>query len=54
MSAKPSPEAIMATFQSVWYRLVLLFFAVYLTVLWFVLGPGNRHGSGGFRPGRMR
>jgi hypothetical protein len=37
----------MATFQSVWYRLVLLFFAVYLTVLWFVLGPGNRHASGG-------
>lgn len=47
MSAKPSPEAILATFQSVWYRLVLLSFAVYLIVLWFVLGPGNRHVSGG-------
>jgi hypothetical protein len=28
-------------FQSVWYRLVLLFFAVYQTVFWFVLGPSN-------------
>ena len=31
----------MDVFQSVWYRLVLLFFAMYLTVLWFVLGPSN-------------
>src|SRR5690242_551391 len=31
----------MDAFQSVWYRLVLLFFAVYLTVFWFVLGPSN-------------
>jgi hypothetical protein len=30
-----------AVFQSVWYRLILLFFAVYLTVFWFVLGPSN-------------
>ena len=37
----------MDAFQSVWYRLGLLFFAVYLTVLWFVLGPGNPHVSGG-------
>lgn len=36
----------MAVFQSVWYRLVLLFFAMYLTVLWFVLGPGSPHVSG--------
>ena len=28
-------------FQSVWYRLILLFYAVYLTVFWFVLGPSN-------------
>ena len=31
----------MDVFQSVWYRLILLFFAVYLTVFWFVLGPSN-------------
>ena len=31
----------MDAFQSVWYRLALLFFAVYLTVLWFGLGPSN-------------
>ena len=31
----------MNAFQSVWYRLVLLFCAVYLTVLWFVLGPSS-------------
>lgn len=31
----------MDVFQSVWYRLALLFIAVYLTVFWFVLGPGN-------------
>ena len=37
----------MDAFQSAWYRLVLLFFAGYLTVLWFVLGPDNPHVSGG-------
>jgi hypothetical protein len=31
----------MDVFQSVRYRLVLLFFAVELTVVWFVLGPSN-------------
>ena len=31
----------MDVFQSVWYRIVLLLFAMYLTVLWFVLGPSN-------------
>jgi len=31
----------MGVFQSVWYRFALVFFAVYLTVFWFVLGPGN-------------
>jgi hypothetical protein len=31
----------MYAFQSVWYRLILLFLAVYLTVFWFVLGPSN-------------
>ena len=42
MSAGPSPKANPAdVFQSIWYRLVLLFYAVYLTVFWFVLGPGN-------------
>jgi hypothetical protein len=32
----------MDAFQSVWYRLALLFFATYLTVLWFVLGPASK------------
>ena len=42
MSGEPSPKANpMDVFQSVWYRLVLLFSAMYLTVLWFVLGPSN-------------
>jgi hypothetical protein len=31
----------MDVFQSVWYRLGLLFLALYLTVFWFVLGPWN-------------
>jgi len=31
----------MDVFQSVWYRLVLVFFAIYLIVFWFVLGPSN-------------
>jgi glycosyl-4,4'-diaponeurosporenoate acyltransferase len=31
----------MDAFQSVWYRLALRFFAVYLTVFWFVLGPSS-------------
>lgn len=31
----------MDVFQSVWYRLVLLFLALYLAVFWFVLGPSN-------------
>jgi hypothetical protein len=36
------PEAHRAdVFQSAWYRLLLLFFALYLTVLWFVLGPAS-------------
>jgi len=42
VSAEPSPKANpMDVFQSVWYRLILLFFAMYLTVFWFVLGPSN-------------
>jgi hypothetical protein len=42
VSTGPSPKANPAdVFQSLWYRLVLLFGAVYLTVFWFVLGPGN-------------
>ena len=39
----PSPKAILEAFQSRWYRLALLFFAVYLTVLWFFIGPHNPH-----------
>jgi hypothetical protein len=31
----------MDAFQSVWYRLALLFMATYLTVLWFFGGPSN-------------
>jgi hypothetical protein len=34
-------EAFARIFQSVWYRLVLLFSAAYQTVFWFVLGPSN-------------
>lgn len=42
MSAKPSPKLrSMDAFQSVWYRLALLFSAACLAVFWFVLGPGN-------------
>ena len=43
MSAElsPKPKPMDAVFQSVWYRLVLLFFSVYLAVFWFVLGPSN-------------
>jgi len=43
VSAKPSPKAnpIEVVFQSAWYRLVLLFLALYLIVFWFVLGPSN-------------
>jgi hypothetical protein len=42
VSTKPSPKANpLDVFQSVWYRLVLLFFAIYLIVFWFVLGPSN-------------
>ena len=37
-SPKADPNAV---FQSAWYWLVLLGFAAYLTVLWFVLGPSN-------------
>lgn len=31
----------MDAFQSVWYRVALLFFAAWLAAFWFVLGPGN-------------
>jgi hypothetical protein len=31
----------MGAFQSAWYRLALLFFAMYLTAFWFVSGPSN-------------
>jgi hypothetical protein len=42
VSAELSPKAKpMDAFQTLWYRLALLFSAVYLTVLWFGLGPSN-------------
>jgi Glycosyl-4,4'-diaponeurosporenoate acyltransferase len=42
MSAEGSPKANpMAVFQSLWYRLVLLFFAAYLILSWFASGPSN-------------
>jgi glycosyl-4,4'-diaponeurosporenoate acyltransferase len=43
VSAQPSPKAnpIEVVFQSAWYRLVLLFLALYLVVFWFILGPSN-------------
>ncbi len=42
MSAEslPKPHRKDAS-ESVWYRLVLLFFVVYLTRFWFISGPGN-------------
>jgi hypothetical protein len=49
VSAKPSPKANpMDVFQSVWFRLIyLLFLAVYITVLWFVLGPASKVAGAG-------
>lgn len=42
VSAEPSQKAKLdEVFQSIWYRLVILVFVPYLTVLWFVLGPSN-------------
>ena len=38
LSPKANPHDV---FQSVWHRLLWLFFTLYLTVLWFVLGPSN-------------
>ncbi len=45
VSAKPSPKAnpMDVLFHSVWFRLIyLLSFAIYTTVLWFVLGPASK------------
>jgi hypothetical protein len=45
VSAKPPSKVnpLDALFQSVWFRLsYLLFSAMYITVLWFLLGPGSR------------
>lgn len=45
MSAKPSPKPnpFDFIFQSVWLRLTyLLFWATYITVFWFVLGPASK------------
>jgi hypothetical protein len=42
VSNEPPPKANpMDAFHSIWYRLVLLGTAIYLTVLWFVHGPSN-------------
>jgi hypothetical protein len=42
MSAKQSPKADpMDVFQSLWYRLILLFVAMNIAVFWFVRGPSN-------------
>lgn len=42
MSAEPSLKTNhIDVFQSAWYRLLLLFFAMYLTAFWFVLGPSS-------------
>ena len=44
MNATPPAQAQaidLSVFQSLWYRLLLLFFVPYLVVLWFVLGPAN-------------
>jgi len=45
VSAELSPKtnSIDALFQSVWFRLIyLLFWAVYIAVFWFVLGPASK------------
>ena len=44
LSAEPSPKAnpMDVLFQNAWFRFMsLLFWATYITVLWFVLGPSN-------------
>ena len=43
MSAEPSPKAnpMDIVFQSLWYRVVLLFLAIEIFVLWFILGPSS-------------
>ena len=45
MSGKLSPKAnpMDVLFQNIWFRLIyLLFWAIYITVLWFVLGPASK------------
>jgi hypothetical protein len=37
----PSKANPLKPFQSVWYRIGLLFWALYLPVMWFALGPAN-------------
>lgn len=42
MSAEPNISSpALDIFQSIWYRIALLVFAVYLTAFWFVLGPSS-------------
>ena len=45
MSPEPSPKAnpMDVLFPNVWFRLIyLLFWATYITVFWFVLGPSSK------------
>jgi hypothetical protein len=45
VSAKPLPKPKLfdVVFQSAWFRLgYLLFWAIYIAVFWFVLGPGSK------------
>lgn len=45
MNAEPSPKAnpMDVLFPSVWFRLIyLVFWAMYITVFWFVLGPASK------------
>lgn len=45
MSVEPSPKAnsMDVLFQNIWFRLIyLLFWATYITVFWFVLGPASK------------
>jgi hypothetical protein len=37
----PKPNPMEVVFQTLWYRLVLLFLAIDLSVFWFVQGPSN-------------
>ena len=41
--AAPKPNPFDVLFQNVWFRLIyLLFWAIYITVFWFILGPASK------------